>query len=211
MLNDACDNYFKWYYETGVWKTTYYRGHRTLKCVSDMWNYQEIIHERNVQWVIETGTRHGGSALFFADLLTARNASGKVLSIDIDAESNTVLKHPKIEFIYGDSTSPDMVEFVKSLLPEDRGSIFLILDSDHAKQHVYRELTAYVPLMRSGDYLIVEDTCVNGHPVRQDFGMGPWEAIHSYLEANPNILVADKSRENKFGFSAAPEGFYFRR
>ena len=35
-----------------------------------MWNYQEIFFERDIEWVIETGTRHGGSALFFADLLS---------------------------------------------------------------------------------------------------------------------------------------------
>ena len=53
----------------------------------DLWNYQEIIHERRIEWIIETGTRHGGSALYFADLLTARDALGLVISVDVDHDS----------------------------------------------------------------------------------------------------------------------------
>jgi cephalosporin hydroxylase len=64
----------RWYYDSAVWKRLAYRGVRTLKNPLDMWNYQEIIDERRIEWVVETGTRHGGSALFFGDLLAARRA-----------------------------------------------------------------------------------------------------------------------------------------
>src|SRR5438067_5275071 len=58
--------YLRWYYDSNVWKRLNYRGVRILKNVSDLWNYQEIIHERRIEWVIETGTRPGGSAVCFA-------------------------------------------------------------------------------------------------------------------------------------------------
>ncbi|MGB8437493.1 MAG: CmcI family methyltransferase, partial [Burkholderiales bacterium] len=61
-------------------------------------------------------------------------------------------------------TPADMVRLVTSMMPELPGSIFVILDSDHSRDHVLRELRAYVPITRAGDYLVVEDTCVNGHP-----------------------------------------------
>ncbi|MSP52255.1 MAG: hypothetical protein EXQ91_07690 [Alphaproteobacteria bacterium] len=61
----------------------------------------------------------------------------------------------------------------------------MILDSDHAGPHVLRELTAGVPLLMPGDYLVVEDTIVNGHPVRPQFGPGSMEEIMAYLAANP--------------------------
>lgn len=85
----------------------------------------------------------------------------------------------------------------------------MILDSDHSKAHVLRELEAYVPILKPGEYLVVEDTNINGHPVRPDFGPGPWEAIHEYLVKHPDSgLLHDHARERKFGLTAAPGGFY---
>jgi cephalosporin hydroxylase len=201
------EEYFRWFYDQNVWKRMHYRGVRILKVPSDMWNYQEIFTEHRVDWVLETGTRHGGSALFFADLLRLNGARGKVISIDVDRQSNLVGAHPHIDFLLGDSGSPTMVERVRSMLPKDRGTLFAILDSDHSKAHVLRELSAFLPLLRKGDYLVVEDTCVNGHPVRPEFGPGPYEALAEFLARNPEQFVRDEAREAKFGFTAAPTGY----
>lgn len=181
-----------------------------MKSVADMWTYQELIHDLDVQWIIETGTRHGGSALYFADLLALRGARGKVISIDVDAESNWVNEHAHIEFLYGDSAAPDMVSVVTGMMSDPRGRIFVILDSDHSRDHVLRELRAYVPILRAGDYLVVEDTCINGHPVRPEFGPGPWEAVEQFLAENPGVLRHDAKRESKFGHTAAPRGFFVK-
>jgi len=59
-MSDVRQEYLRWFYDTNVWKRVSYRGVRTLKLPLDMWNYQELIFENNVQWVLETGTRHGG-------------------------------------------------------------------------------------------------------------------------------------------------------
>lgn len=206
----AFDDYTRWYYDARVFQKVTYRGVRALKCVSDMWNYQEIIHEHDIQWVVETGSRFGGSALFFADLLVARDAAGSVVSIDIDDQTNMSIEHPKIEFLYGDSASPDMVETVRRVLGDRPGRVFLILDSDHRAEHVLRELEAYVPLLRTGDYLVVEDTCANGHPVETDIGPGPWEAVEAYLSAHPGQLAPDTERETKFGVTFAPHGYFIK-
>lgn len=211
MLNKVCDEYMQWYYNTNVWKHVKYRGVRTLKSVSDMWNYQEIINARDIGWVIETGSRHGGSALFFADTLEARDAEGIVISIDIDADSNTAPPHERLKFIIGDSGAANLANAIISSLPKKRKPLFLILDSDHRKDHVIRELNAFVPLLNPGDYLVVEDTCINGHPVRAEFGDGPYEAIHEYLATHQNVLTPDKEQEMKFGFTCAPDGFYIKR
>jgi len=205
--NEAGERYLRWFYDQGVWKRMHYRGVRTLKLPSDMWTYQEIFTEHRVQWVLETGTRHGGSALFFADLLKLNEAKGRVLSIDVDAASNAVRSHPLIDFIIGDSGAAQMAELVRQRLPADRGTLFAILDSDHSKAHVLRELTALTPLLRKGDYLVVEDGVVNGHPVRPDFGPGPYEAIQEFLAAHPGMFIADSAREAKFGTTFAPLGF----
>lgn len=209
-MSPAGEAYVKWFHEANVWKAMTWHGIRTLKLPSDIWNYQEIVFERRIEHVIETGTRHGGSALFFAEALAARGAKGPVVSIDVDGLSNQVRSHPGIHFLLGDSAAPATVERALGHLPPARAALFLILDSDHSREHVLRELRAWVPSLRSGDYLVVEDTIVNGHPVRPEHGPGPMEAIRDYLAEAPGLLVHDREREAKFGASFAARGHYVR-
>jgi cephalosporin hydroxylase len=147
---------------------------------------------------------------FFADLLAACGAEGFVVSIDVTGQDNWVRSHPRIRFLIGDSASPAVVRQVADLLSHRRAPLFMILDSDHTKAHVLRELEAWVPTLRSGDYLVVEDTCVNGHPVRPDFGPGPYEAVDAFLAAHPGLLLHDREREVKFGHTFAPNGYFVR-
>lgn len=203
--------YLEWFYGTNVWKNLHYRGVRTLKLPLDMWSYQEIIFENNLHWVIETGTRHGGSALFFADLLVAGGREGGVVTIDVTHEAldRAATTHPRIRFLLGDSAADSIVKQVMALIPaQRRGGLLLMLDSDHTASHVIRELTAWVPELRQGDYLIVEDTIVNGHPVRPEFGPGPLEAVIEFLARNPNRLQPDSVREAKFGCTFAHRGYF---
>ena len=62
-MNDAGEAYLRWFYDSGIWKNMTWGGVRTLKLPSDMWNYQEIIHERRIDYVIEAGTRTLGKDL----------------------------------------------------------------------------------------------------------------------------------------------------
>jgi cephalosporin hydroxylase len=202
--------YVRWFHEANVWKNMQWHGIRTLKLPSDIWNYQEVIFEHRIDHVIETGTRHGGSALFFAETLAARRAPGPVVSIDIDAASRQLPSHEAIRFLIGDSAAAGIVEQALALLPAARGPVFLILDSDHRRDHVLRELRAWVPALRKGDYLVVEDTIVNGHPVRPEHGPGPLEAVTEYLAEAPGLLMNDAAREAKFGASFAVRGHYLR-
>jgi cephalosporin hydroxylase len=203
--------YFRWYYAAGVWKRQHYRGVRILKLPTDLWNYQEIITERRIEWVVETGTLHGGSALYFADLLELGRAPGKVITIDVSHDALQVKSHPRIEFIRASSALPETAAHVARMLPEQRGALFMILDSDHTRDHVLRELEVMVPLLRPGDYLVVEDTCINGHPVRPEYGPGPMEALADYFVAHPGELEHDFAREEKFGCTAAPRGYLIKR
>jgi cephalosporin hydroxylase len=103
-----------------------------------------------------------------------------------------------------------MVERVRGILPVRRGTLFAILDSDHSKAHVLRELEAFLPLLNKGDYLVVEDSCVNGHPVRPEFGPGPYEALEEFMARHPGQFLHDRAREEKFGFTAAPNGYLIK-
>jgi len=213
-MDKAVTDYILWFHEKRLDKSLSYRGHRILKNPMDLWNYQEIIYDQKIKYVIETGSLHGGSATYFSDLLANMGNDGKVITIDI----NPIIKKDGAPFeidpdgniiaINASSSDPETLQTIKDIVAEDPGPILLILDSDHRMPHVYDELCLFVPWLTNKDYLIVEDTIINGHPIRPDFGPGPYEAVVKYLEDYPRSLVADTTREERFGATQATKGYY---
>jgi cephalosporin hydroxylase len=76
--------------------------------------------------------------------------------------------------------------------------------------HVLAEMKLLRPLLSTGDYVIVEDSMLNGHPVLPMFGPGPYEAIEAYEREFPDDYTYDTEREEKFGWTQAPYGFLIR-
>ena len=68
----------------------------------------------------------------------------------------------------------------------------VILDSDHSKEHVLKELEIYSKFVSRGSYLIVEDTIVTGFPVIGMFEDGPLEAIMWFLKENKDFIIDRK-------------------
>ena len=162
----AGTRYHLWYYRNLVWDTTSWVGVKTLKSPADMWNYQEILYALKPSLVIEFGTRYGGSALFFAAVMRQIGNRFKLLAVDIDAEtvSEQTRQDPDIEVLIMSSLDPKVGERIATLRREYTGPAFVILDSDHSKAHVLAEMKTLRPFLVSGDYVVVEDSNVNGHP-----------------------------------------------
>ena len=206
------EEYQKWYYNTFVWKKTTWMGITCWKSVSDMWNYQEILFDLKPSLVIEFGSNQGGSALFFANIMRGIGKPFKVLSVDINHRplDAAARRDPDILFVESSSTVPAIAEQIRSLRGEFPGKVFAILDSDHTMGHVLAEMKLLRPLLSTGDYLLVEDSCVNGHPVLPGWGPGPFEAIEAYEREFPNDYTHDVEREKKFGWTQATNGFLIR-
>jgi cephalosporin hydroxylase len=206
------EEYHKWYYNTFVWNKTKWLGVDTWKSVSDMWNYQEILSELKPSLIIEFGSNRGGSALFFAHVMQRLGHPFKVLSVDINHAilDPAAVDDPDILFVESSSSAPEIAEQIQRLQQEFPGTVFAILDSNHHRDHVLAEMKLLRPLLSSGDYLIVEDSCVNGHPVLPGWGPGPYEAIEAYEQEFPSDYTHDTDREHKFGFTFAPYGFLIR-
>ena len=160
-----------------------WRGYAIDKCPADLIAYQQIIHALKPEIIIETGTWYGGSALFFADMCELVD-HGKVLSIDILARSPLPV-HPRLTYLAGDSTGPIMGLRVLAWAEGKKGLV--VLDSDHTKEHVITEMDEYHQFVAPWNYMIVEDTNINNHPVRADFGPGPWEAVDEWLPEHPSF------------------------
>ena len=184
-----------------TWNNTTWLGVPVEKCPMDLVTYQEILYESRPDLLVEAGTFKGGSALFFASVMDLLN-HGRVITIDITDRGRP--PHPRITYLRGFSTSPDIVATVKNAItPSER--VMVVLDSDHSAENVRKELRTYGPLVTVGAYLVVEDTNINGHPVLTGYGPGPAEALEDFLKTDSGF-VRDPSRE-RFLLTFNPGGF----
>ena len=206
------EEYHRWYYENRIWEQTTFLGVPALKSVSDMWNYQEILADLKPSLIVEFGTWSGGSALYFATIMNSVSDDYHILSVDVDHAKvpESVYRNPHIELLQSATTDPAVAKRIRVLRDAHPGPMFCILDSDHHKEHVLSELMELRSITVPGDYVVVEDSNINGHPVRPDFGEGPYEALEEYFDRCPNDYVRDVRREEKFGFTFAKNGFLIR-
>jgi cephalosporin hydroxylase len=206
---ELADRFLELYYgarrENLTWGNTLWMGVKTLRCPLDLWLYQEIIFESRPDLIVETGTAHGGGALFLASMCDLIK-NGQVVSIDI-TQGSPRPQHPRLSYLTGSSVAGSIVKEVHQRAAGAKQTL-VILDSDHSKSHVLAELNAYGSLIRAGGYLIVEDTIVNGHPIRPEFGPGPMEAVEEYLQTNAG-WITDRTKE-KFLLSFNRNGYLKR-
>ena len=188
-----------------TWRNTYFMGHAILKCPLDLWLYQEILHAVRPAVIVETGTAFGGSALYLASICDFLD-TGRVVTIDIETHAGRP-EHPRITYLTGSSVDPEMQRRVRGEI-EDASPVMVLLDSDHTRDHVLKELEAYSPMVTHGSYLIVEDTNLNGHPVEPEHGPGPMEALEAFLPAHPQF--AHDTAMDKFLLTFNPRGFLKR-
>jgi len=194
--NDLINRFSKLYYDYATmgktWNQTRWQGQIIHKCPLDAWVYQEIIFETKPDVIIETGTNRGGSALFFANMCDL-NSKGKVITIDSKIKNDHRPVHERITYLHGSSVSDEILDQVKKHIKSD-DHVFISLDALHYKSHVYKELELYSQFCKIGDYMVVEDTNLNGHPIRSDYGDGPMEAVEEFLSKNKSFM-SDADRE----------------
>jgi cephalosporin hydroxylase len=163
-----------------------------MKCPNDIWMYQDVMTKLRPQVVIETGTYQGGSALWFAFLMDMlRIRDGRVLTIDIVNYRKTwLVEHPRISYLDGNSADPEMARSIGLGLPEEGGRL-VVLDSDHSAEHIYNELTLYAPMLRVGDWLVVEDTNIGWTDNNGGGDRGARGGVQDYMDQHPGEFTQD--------------------
>lgn len=210
------EDFHKLYHSNGsrTWSgNTKWLNHKILKAVTDLWIYQEIIYETKPDIIIDVGTGEAGCTIYMAHVLDMMNLNSKILSIDTENTNHKdwLPVHDKITYITGSSileeTITNVRQYIKFPIKEN---ILVILDSDHHKEHVLKELQIYSRFVRPGNYLIVEDTNLSSHPMYSDFD-GPYEAVQEFLQDKDNNkkFVIDESKE-KFYLTFNPSGYLKR-
>lgn len=178
-------------------------GRPIIQLPDDMIRIQEAIFAVQPDVIIETGIAHGGSLIFYASLMELIG-KGRVIGLDIDIRPHNraaIEAHPmvkRIEMIEGSSTSDEVIQAVRDRIKPGE-TVMLILDSNHARDHVAAELEAYAPLVTPGSYILSQDgvmKLVAGMP-----RSGPdWEddnpitAVHAFLERHPEFELRKPPR-----------------
>jgi cephalosporin hydroxylase len=210
VISDFNRLYHSGYYAEGselLYDTTTWMGVRAQKCPTDIWIYQEILHETRPDVIVETGVNFGGATLLLANLCDLLG-HGEVVAVDItlDRVHENTRKHPRVTLLEGSSTAPDIVEQIAKKCAGKRTMV--TLDSDHSADHVYRELSQYSPLVSPGLYLICEDTNTDLGAAARGEWRGPSAALQRFLSENDQFTV-DLSR-NRMMLTFNPKG-YLRR
>jgi cephalosporin hydroxylase len=203
----------KLFHQLPVWESLWFHNVRLVKNPVDLWTIQQMVYELQPEFIVETGTWRGGSALYWASLLDGMGLeNSRVLTVDIQTCAQSASTHPLwkkyVEFYQGSSTDPAIVSEIARRV---RGRKTLVtLDSDHAMRHVLRELRMYSPMVSRGSYLIVEDGHMDGVPTYPDSGPGPVAATLEFLkQGGAKEFEQDLTRES-MGMTFNPGGWLRR-
>ena len=132
---------------------------------------------------------------------------GKVVGIDIDIRAHNrdlIERHAmakRVVLIEGDSTDSNTLAKVKAEIPAG-GSVMVVLDSDHSREHVLAELRSYGPLVTMGCYLVVADTIL-GH---LDASQTPRNRSQLYLKGNEPLSALEMLSQGDESFRDRPGG-----
>jgi cephalosporin hydroxylase len=183
-------------------------GVKVLKLRTDLDRYAHAIAETKPDVLVETGSRFGGSALWFAQ------HGVPVISVDLDERNRPA--HPDITWIRGDSADPHIAERITELVAGRR--CMVSLDSLHTAPHVQAEIGLYGPLVSPGCHLVVEDTIFGWAEPGQlrkltlapliDFGT-PLDAVEQTVAHDPS-WVRDEDIEKMHPTSHHPIGWWRR-
>jgi len=216
LSTDTYKEILKLIEETTVMTNLFFLDFPVIKTPSDLWMTQNIIAKTRPEYILETGTYLGGSSLYWAFVLNGLGLTeSRIITIDIEdyLGINKIYEQPLwkkyVHFMRGSSTSPEIISRVKNLIKDKK--VMVILDSAHNAEHVLNELKLYGPLVTPGLYMIVEDTFIDGVPVRPEEGPGPMTAVYEYLEGEGGALFEQDISCESLIFSRNSGGWLKRK
>ena len=189
-----------------------------IQMPSDIVLMQELIWRLRPDFIVECGLAHGGSAMLYASICELAG-KGVVIGVDVEVRQyNRVAlrSHPlahRLEVIEATSTDTSTASRLAQRVANAQ-RVMVVLDSNHTRVHVARELELYAPLVTPGSYLVVMDGAQahvwdipRGKPEWRDDH--PLAAIHEFLASQSEFEI-DPYYE-RFHVTSCPDGFLRRR
>lgn len=182
-------------------------GKRLFQGPLDLFSYQELMCSVKPTLVIETGTCGGSTLLYLSDIYCMMVSRGlvaedsfRMVSVDIvDVKDKTIEFPEETKFIINDSVAA-FEEISMEIRPDD--VVMVLLDSDHAMEHVFNEMLCYGQLVTVGSYMIVEDSWLD---VLNEVKDGPCGAIEQYLRLHDDFEI--DYFYNRWILSLHPKGY----
>jgi cephalosporin hydroxylase len=181
---------------------------------TDLMIYQEMVEKTRPDLIIETGTYHGGLTIFLSSVLEQVKPEARIVTVDISAggwkrtvgDLDPRVKErllPRIEFLEGSSTAPEILEVVKKNIKEGN-KVLVILDSNHESDHVLKELELYSPLVTKDSFLVVNDTHLEDFVGKGGQG-GAREGLRQFMLTGASKGFAVDRSWNKFDVTCFPD------
>jgi len=195
-----------------------YAGIPMYKFPEDLRVYEHLLWAGRVDTVIELGSAHGGSALWFADRLRTfrehgRCAAATVISVDIDLSHarENVGDRRDIRLLEGDMLDPGLPARIEAELP--RGARCLVVeDGPHTYEATTAALEGFSRFVPVGGWFVVEDGTVDEEALRfrDDWPRGVRRAVTTWL-ASPSGSGFELRRDfEAYGMTTNPGGFLRR-
>lgn len=186
----------------------HYKGIPTYKNPFDLALYAMLLWQIRPRTIIEIGTASGGSATWLADHVELFKIDGTIHTLDFVAVD--VPAHPRLILHHGDVRKIQQI-FPVQWIDDIARPLLVIDDGDHSYANVLLVLEHFGPLMRSGEYILVEDGIVSDLGFGPRLAGGPLRAIHEYLSRGAPFEI-DRTYCDYFGDNVTwnPDG-YLRR
>lgn len=183
--------------QAGTLKTRY-KGRRFCKNPFDVVLYMQLIERLKPQTIIEIGTSEGGSAIWFDDVCRSLGLKTQILTFDINPPTD--IRSDRIIAQKLDSNHPE------EWLSKDRLTALphpwlVIEDSAHTYTSVLAMLHYFDKIVRTGDYVVVEDGVVADLP-GENYDLyedGPNRAVAQFLEETGNRYQIDEALCDFYG------------
>jgi len=184
---------------------------------TDIVMMEELIWKVRPDFIVECGLAHGGSAVMFASICELIG-KGQVIGVDVEIRQYNraaIMSHPmskRIELIEGSSIDHSVVAEIKRRVAGAE-TVLVVLDSNHSRDHVLKELNLYGEIVTPNSYMVamdgaqalVWDTPNGKEEWKED---NPLVAIHEFLKKNPNFQI--DPHYTRMHITSSPDGFLRR-
>ena len=151
--------------------------------------YSQLLQELKPRTIIEIGAWEGASAKWFYDILKALDISSKIYSYDISLDNIKIKDTDDINFSIMDSNNIEKT----MILPDEIERPLLFIEDAHV--NINGVLEFINPIIKKGDYVIVEDT------MERIALEGVYADLTKFMQNHDKDYLVDSFYTDMFGYN----------